>query len=49
MSSTNETSNPFATDTTGAQASLYKGIGVSLAVTSGMHERSFYQKLKLTR
>lgn len=35
MSSTNGTANPFATDTTGAQAGLYKGIGVSLAVASG--------------
>lgn len=37
MSSINGTSNPFATDTTGAQAGLYKGIGVSLAVASGTH------------
>ncbi|KAI9356664.1 magnesium transporter NIPA-domain-containing protein [Pilaira anomala] len=36
MSSTNGTSNPFATDTTGSQAGLYKGIGVSLAVASGI-------------
>lgn len=36
MSSTNGTANPFAPDTTGAQAGLYKGIGVSLAVASGM-------------
>ncbi|KAL7316152.1 hypothetical protein PS15m_005287 [Mucor circinelloides] len=36
MSSTNGTANPFATDTTGAQAGLYKGIGVSLAVASGV-------------
>ncbi|KAG2213908.1 hypothetical protein INT47_001177 [Mucor saturninus] len=36
MSSTNGTSNPFVTDTTGAQAGLYKGIGVSLAVASGI-------------
>jgi hypothetical protein len=35
MSSTNGTSNPFATDATGAHASLYKAIGVSLAVASG--------------
>lgn len=39
MSSTNGTANPFATDTTGAQAGLYKGIGVSLAVASGMQLR----------
>jgi hypothetical protein len=37
MDPTNSTSNPFATDTTGAQAGLYKGIGVSLAVASGMN------------
>ncbi|KAI8097828.1 magnesium transporter NIPA-domain-containing protein [Gilbertella persicaria] len=36
MSSTNGTTNPFATDTTGAQAGLYKGIGVSLAIASGL-------------
>ncbi|KAI8645707.1 hypothetical protein BD408DRAFT_55360 [Parasitella parasitica] len=36
MSSTNGTVNPFATDTTGEQAGLYKGIGVSLAVASGI-------------
>ncbi|KAK4514412.1 uncharacterized protein ATC70_002007 [Mucor velutinosus] len=36
MSSTNGTANPFAPDTTGAQAGLYKGIGVSLAVASGV-------------
>jgi hypothetical protein len=35
MDSTNGTSNPFAADTTGDQAGLYKGIGVSLAVASG--------------
>ncbi|CEP10465.1 hypothetical protein [Parasitella parasitica] len=36
MSSTNGTMNPFATDATGEQAGLYKGIGVSLAVASGI-------------
>ncbi|KAI8073660.1 magnesium transporter NIPA-domain-containing protein [Thamnidium elegans] len=36
MSSINGTTNPFATDTTGSQAGLYKGIGVSLAVASGI-------------
>lgn len=35
MSSTNGTTNPFASDPTGAQAGLYKGIGVALAVASG--------------
>ncbi|CAO3609564.1 unnamed protein product [Mucor hiemalis] len=36
MSSTNGTANPFAADTSGAQAGLYKGIGVALAVASGV-------------
>ncbi|KAI9244510.1 magnesium transporter NIPA-domain-containing protein [Sporodiniella umbellata] len=36
MSSTNGTVNPFVSDPTGAQAGLYKGIGVSLAVASGI-------------
>ncbi|KAI8328682.1 magnesium transporter NIPA-domain-containing protein [Choanephora cucurbitarum] len=36
MSSTNVTSNPFAPDTSGSQAGLYKGIGVSLAIASGI-------------
>ncbi|KAG1229358.1 hypothetical protein G6F35_002122 [Rhizopus arrhizus] len=36
MSSINGTSNPFGADTTGAQAGLYKGIGVTLAVASGV-------------
>ncbi|CEG73648.1 Putative DUF803-domain-containing protein [Rhizopus microsporus] len=36
MSSVNGTSNPFGSELTGAQAGLYKGIGVTLAVTSGI-------------
>ncbi|GAA5802716.1 hypothetical protein HPULCUR_008190 [Helicostylum pulchrum] len=46
MSSTNGTSNPFATDTTGSQAGLYKGIGVSLAVASGGVAGEGYTYLK---
>lgn len=42
MSSTNGTINPFAADTTGSQAGLYKGIGVSLAVASG--KKKTYKK-----
>ena len=34
--STNGTANPFATDTTGSQGGLYKGIGVGLAIASGV-------------
>jgi hypothetical protein len=37
MSSTNGTSNPFASDPSDAQASLHKGIGIALAVASGRY------------
>lgn len=36
MSSTNGTANPFVADPSGSQAGLYKGIGVALAVASGV-------------
>jgi hypothetical protein len=46
MSDTNATINPFEADTSGAQAGLYKGIGVTLAVTSGKFKHKIkYQKI----
>ncbi|EIE79629.1 hypothetical protein RO3G_04334 [Rhizopus delemar RA 99-880] len=47
MSSINGTSNPFGADTTGAQAGLYKGIGVTLAVASGKFRFFVYFHINL--